>query len=112
MRISDWSSDLCSSDGKELGDVAQVLRDADDKVDRLLVEIDGTGPDRYVHVPVQGLKPVVRGTATDLEASMTKADLMALPEVQLPAPCTAVHAQRQMGDSATPGQTRQRNDAR
>ena len=79
-------ADLVGADGKELGDVAQVLRDADDKVDRLLVEIDGTGPDRYVHVPVQGLKPVVRGTDTDLEASMTKAELRALPEVQLPAP--------------------------
>ena len=79
-------ADLVGADGKELGDVAQVLRDADDKVDRLLVEIDGIGPDRYVHVPVQGLKPVVRGTDTDLETSMTKADLMALPEVQLPAP--------------------------
>src|SRR3546814_16713605 len=111
MRISDWSSDLCSSDLKELGDVAQVLRDADDKVDRLLVEIDGIGPDRYVHVPVQGLKPVVRGTDTDLEARMTKAALMALPEVQLPAPCTAVDAQRQMGDSTHPRQRRQSTDA-
>lgn len=79
-------ADLVGADGKELGDVSQVLRDADDKVDRLLVELDGIGPDRYVHVPVQGLKVVVRGTDTDLATSMTKADLMALPEVKLPTP--------------------------
>jgi hypothetical protein len=79
-------ADIVGADGKELGDVSKVLRGADDKVDRLLVEIDGIGPDRYVHVPVQGLKPVVRGTDTDLETSMTKADLMALPEVKLPTP--------------------------
>src|SRR3990167_1079197 len=59
---------------------------ADDRVDRLLVELEGVGPDRYVHVPVQGLKPIVRGGDTDLETSMTKADLDALPEVKLPAP--------------------------
>ncbi len=79
-------ADLVGADGKELGDVSQVLRDADDKVDRLLVELEGIGPDRYVHVPVQGLKVVVRGTDTDLATSMTKADLMALPEVKLPTP--------------------------
>ncbi|MHA4835668.1 PRC-barrel domain containing protein [Sphingopyxis sp. MSC1_008] len=79
-------ADIVGADGKELGDVSQVLRGADDKVDRLLVELDGIGPDRYVHVPVQGLKPVVRGTDTDLETSMTKADLAALPEVKLTTP--------------------------
>ena len=79
-------ADIVGADGKELGDVSQVLRGADDKVDRLLVELDGIGPDRNVHVPVQGLKPVVRGTDTDLETSMTKADLAALPEVKLTTP--------------------------
>lgn len=79
-------ADIVGADGQELGDVSQVLRGADDKVDRLLVELEGIGPDRYVHVPVQGLKVVVRGTDTDLETSMTKADLTALPEVKLTAP--------------------------
>ena len=59
---------------------------ADDKVDRLLVELDGVGPDRYVHVPVQGLKVVVRGDDTDLQTSMAKAEFDALPEVKLAAP--------------------------
>lgn len=79
-------ADLVGADGKELGEVSQVLRDTDDKVDRLLVELDGVGPDRYIHVPVHGLKVVVHGTDTDLETSMTKAELAALPEVRLPLP--------------------------
>lgn len=79
-------ADIIDKDGKELGDVAQVVRGPDDKVDRLLVELDGIGPDRYVHVPITGLKVVVSGTDTDLATTMTKADLKALPEVKLPAP--------------------------
>ena len=79
-------ADTVARDGTELGDVAQVIRDADGKVDRFLVELDGIGPDRYVHVPVTGLKTVVHGGDTDLATTMTKADLKALPEVKLPAP--------------------------
>lgn len=79
-------ADIVGADGKQLGDVAQVLRDPDNKVDRLLVEIESSRPDRYVHVPVTGLKAVVRGSDTDLETTMTKADLLGLPEVKLPTP--------------------------
>lgn len=79
-------ADVVGADGKEIGEVAQVVRDVDDKVDRLLVELDGGLTDRYVHIPVLGLKTVVRGNDTDLETSMTKAQIAALPEVKLPAP--------------------------
>lgn len=79
-------ADIVDAQGKELGDVTQVLRGADDKVDRLLVELDGIGPDRYVHVPITGLEKVVRGDDIDLQTSMTKSDLEALPEVKLAAP--------------------------
>ena len=78
-------ADLVGANGKELGEVAQVLRDSDQKVDRLLVELEGAG-DRYVHVPILGLKPVVKGSDTDLQTTMTKARLDALPEVKLAAP--------------------------
>lgn len=78
-------ADLVDADGKELGEVAQVLRDSDQKVDRLLVELEGPG-DRYVHVPILGLKPMVRGGDTDLQTTLTKARLDALPEIKLPAP--------------------------
>lgn len=77
-------ADIVGADGKELGDVTQVLRGGDNKVDRLLVELDGGLKDRYVHVPITGLKTVVRGDDTDLETPLTKAQLEALPEVKLP----------------------------
>lgn len=77
-------AEIVGANGKELGDVAKVVRGPDNKVERLLVKIDGIGPDRYVHVPVTGLKTVVRGDDTDLQTSMSKADLEALPEVKLP----------------------------
>lgn len=79
-------ADLVGPDGKELGDIAKVVRGADNKVERLLVEIDGTNPDRYVHVPITGLKTMVRGDDTDLQTTMNKMDLMSLPEIKLPAP--------------------------
>lgn len=78
-------AELVGSDGKELGDVAQVVRDAGGKVDRLLVELDGIGPDRYVHVPITGLTKIARGDDIDLQSPMTKAELAALPEVKPPA---------------------------
>lgn len=77
-------ADLVGADGNDLGDVAKVERGPDNKVDRLLVELEGIGPDRYVHVPITGLKTVVRGDDTDLQTVMTKADLDSLPEVKLP----------------------------
>lgn len=79
-------ADIVATDGQELGDVAQVLRGPDGKVDRLLVEIEDSNPDRYVHVPILGLQTVARGNDTDLTTSMTKAELAALPDVKLPTP--------------------------
>lgn len=79
-------ADLVGQDGKELGDIAKVVRGADNKVERLLVEIDGSNPDRYVHVPITGLKTIVRGDDTDLQTTMNKSDLMSLPEIKLAAP--------------------------
>ena len=76
-------ADLVGVDGKDLGDVAQVVRDSDGKVDRLLVELDGIG-DRYVHIPITGLKTAGDGDDTNLATPMTKADLAALVEVKLP----------------------------
>jgi len=69
----------------DIGDVVKVERDASGKVDRLLIEIEDSNPDRFVYVPISKLKPILRGTETDLEADMTLAELRALPEVKLPA---------------------------
>jgi hypothetical protein len=79
-------ADLRGPNGVELGDVVQVVRGADGKVDRLLIEIEDSNPDRFVHVPIAGLTTVPRGNDTDLSTTMTRAQLIALPEVKLPAP--------------------------
>jgi hypothetical protein len=79
-------ADLVDAESTELGEVAQILRGPDGKVDRLLVEIEASNPDRYVHVPITGLKTRVEGSDTDLVTPMTKAELAALPEIKLPAP--------------------------
>lgn len=78
-------AELIGPNNVELGNVAQVVRDDAGKVDRLLVEVEDSNPDKYVHVPIAGLKTVVRGTDTDLSTTMTKAQLDALPAVTLPA---------------------------
>ncbi len=78
-------ADLVGPDGVELGDVQAVLRGADGKVDRLLVEIEDSHPDKYVHVPVAGLKVVQQGADRDISTTMTQQQLAALPAVSLPA---------------------------
>lgn len=79
-------ADLRAADGTELGDVAQVVRSGDGQVEKLLIEIEDTQPDRFVHVPIAGLTTVKQGTDTDLSTTMTREDLMGLPEVKLPTP--------------------------
>lgn len=79
-------ADLLGPGNVELGDVQAVVRGADGTVDRLLVEIEDSNPDRYVHVPVAGLTTVVRGDDTDLSTTMTAEQIAALPEVPLPDP--------------------------
>ncbi len=75
-------ADLVDSAGNELGDVEGLVRAADGTVDRLLVEIEDTTPDRFVHVPVNGLTAFDDGDDKDLRTTMTRAQLMALPEVR------------------------------
>ena len=78
-------ADLVAADGTDLGDVEQVRRDASGAVSGLLVEVEDSNPDRYVVVPLTGLTTVVRGDDTDLQATMTAADLAALPDAALDA---------------------------
>jgi len=79
-------ADLRGPGGIELGDITQVLHGQDGKVDRLLVEIEDSKPDRYVHVPLAGLTTVARGAETDLATALTREQLMALPEIKLTSP--------------------------
>lgn len=73
-------ADLVTADGTDLGDVEQVRRNAVGTVEGLLVEVENSDPDRYVMVPLDGLTTRVDGDDTDLQTSMTAADLAAMPD--------------------------------
>lgn len=77
-------ADLVAADGTDLGDVEQVRRDASGAVEGLLVEIENSDPDRYVVVPMEGLTTRLQGDDTDLQTTLTAADLAALPDATLP----------------------------
>ncbi len=77
-------ADLIDASGADLGDVEAVLRNAGGQVDRLIVEVDGPDPERYVEVPIEGLTTRAQGDDTDLVTTMTSADLGALPAATLP----------------------------
>src|SRR5690606_31454746 len=72
-------ADLVGTDRVELGSVESVLRNAEGTVDRLLIEIEDSNPDRFVEVPIAGLTTVAAGDDTDLSTTMTMDQLTALP---------------------------------
>lgn len=78
-------ADLKAADGTELGDVAQVRRNAQGAVEGFLVEIENSNPDRYVVVPLAGLTTRPDGTGTDLQTTMNAQQLAALPTANLEA---------------------------
>lgn len=85
-------ADLVSADGTELGDIERIRRGTDNMIEGLLVEIEDSNPDRYVVVPLTGLTTRTSGDDTDLQTTMTRAQLGALPDAKLgagdPAPST------------------------
>ena len=92
LGLTEWElleGELRGADGRELADVEAVRRDTQGTVDRLLVEIEDSNPDRYVEVPVEGLTVQRRGDDIDLVTTMTSDDLMALPEATLSEAQTA-----------------------
>jgi hypothetical protein len=78
-------ADLFDAAGRELGDVEDLVRGTDGRVDRLLIEIEDSNPDRYVELPVAGMDTVTHGGETNLVANVTKAELADLPDAS-PAP--------------------------
>lgn len=76
---------LIGIDGVELGEVQSLLTGPDGRVDRLLVEVADSDPDRYVEVPVAGLTVLTRGSDIDVVSTMTAAQLAALPDASAPA---------------------------
>lgn len=88
LGMTEWQlldAEIIDASGAEIGDVERVLRDANGQVDRLLVEIEDSNPDRYVVVPIEGMTTVVRGDDTDLKATMTRAQVEAMPDADLTA---------------------------
>jgi len=75
-------ADLVGADGTELGDVEQVRRSGT-TVEGLLVEIEDSNPDRYVMVPLDGLSTRADGNDTDVQTTMSAAQLAALPDATL-----------------------------
>ena len=83
-------ADLVAAGGTDLGDIEQIRRGPTGTVDGLLVEIENSDPDRFVVVPIEGLTTRADGNDTDVQTSMTAADLAALPDARLEAgPATA-----------------------
>lgn len=78
-------AELVAPDGTELGDVEQVRRDATGAVTGLLVEIEDSEPDRYVEVPLDGLRVTEGGVLSDanLQTEMTAQELAAMPDAAI-----------------------------
>ncbi len=76
-------ADLVAADGTDLGDVEQVRRTADGKVDAVVVEVDESSPERYVLVPITGLTTRANGDDVDLQTTMTRADIAKLPDATM-----------------------------
>ena len=76
----DLRSVLDVADGPDLGDVEQVRRGLDGKIEGLVVEIDDSDPDRFVIVPLDGLTTRPDGDETDVQTTLTREQLAALPD--------------------------------
>ncbi len=75
-------ADLVDAGGKDLGDVHRVETDASGNIDAVVVEIDDTDPDRFVRLPLARLTAVADGDDWDLRALTSRAELIALPQVE------------------------------
>jgi hypothetical protein len=73
-------ADLLDATGRDIGDVEMIIRGPDGKATGLLVDVEDTNPDRYVQVPLDGLKTVRDGTGWDISSNLTRDDLLKLPE--------------------------------
>ncbi len=75
-------AELRNARGEDIGDVEGVVRGEGGRVTHLLVEVEDTSPDRYVHVPLEGLEVVRDGDDWDIRSRLTREALMAMPEVR------------------------------
>lgn len=75
-------ADLIDASGREIGEVERVMTAAGGSVTGLLIEIEDTDPDRYVTIPLDGLTVVQDGHDQDLRGTMTREQLMTMPETR------------------------------
>lgn len=72
-------ADIVDYSGRDLGDVEGLVMGPDGALSSLIVEVDGTQPDRLVTLPIAGLSVVENGGDRDLRVTMTAEQLRALP---------------------------------
>ncbi|HSX57613.1 MAG TPA: hypothetical protein VLG14_20100 [Sphingomonas sp.] len=75
-------ADLVDTAGQDLGDVHRVETDASGNIDAVIVEIADTDPDRFVRLPLTRLTAVADGDDWNLRAATSRAELIALPQVE------------------------------
>lgn len=75
-------ADLVDVSGKDLGDIHRVETDASGNIDAVIVEIADTDPDRFVRLPLTRLTAVADGDDWNLRAATSRAELIALPQVE------------------------------
>lgn len=75
-------ADLVDVAGKDLGDIHRVETDASGNIDAVIVEIADTDPDRFVRMPLTRLTAVADGDDWNLRAATSRAELIALPQVE------------------------------
>jgi len=77
-------ADIVDANGKDLADVERVVIGPDGQVSQLVIEVDGTEPDLYVTMPLDGLVVVQNGASKDLRTNLTIEQLKALPVATRP----------------------------
>ena len=76
-------ADLVDAANATLGEVERVETDAQGNVNGLVVETEGSGPDRKVLVPLDGLSAVAMGDDWNLRApDLTRERMIAMPEIR------------------------------
>lgn len=76
------NADLVDVTGKDLGDIHRVETDASGNIDAVIIEIADTDPDRFVRLPLTRFTAVADGDDWNLRAATSRAELIALPQVE------------------------------
>ena len=78
-------ADLVDADGNDLGDVELVERNAMRTVTGLVIELEGSDPERFVTVRLRDLEAVPDGDEMNVRTTLSAGQLAALPDAELGA---------------------------